>query len=490
MEGSSTHATLCSLPLKETTVTAAVCSSCFHPLKDCKNHDDFPLIHCDCTSALPQESVLVSHTTGYSTTMTARRVWRRSLAALPKQPSTLTSATRLVGGSGRAATSYALPQQKPCLRTITTTRCLLQNAKHVDNAAPRTASPSSALASSEQHQGVVSRSRRSMLYVPGSSEKMIKKSQTSPADTIIFDLEDSVAAHKKGSARETVFLALEAAARPGPELAVRINPPSADRGLAEDDLDMVLPSQQLEAIVVPKVEHEDDVRLIIEKARALRRSCQDGAKAPLSLVLSVESAASLLRMPRIIESVRETLGQDPSSGAMVASAGKAPPAEIVALLFASEDYCASTGILRTRDRKSLLFPRAHMATIAKAYNLSAIDMVCIDYKDQAYLVEEAQEAKQLGFDGKQAIHPAQVEAIQHTFNPTEQAVERAARILHLYEQASETENRGAYGLKEQGGGMTMIDRPMLLQANMVVEQARRAGMKVPQGSELDLPKEG
>lgn len=311
---------------------------------------------------------------------------------------------------------------------------------------------------------------------------MIKKSQTSPADTIIFDLEDSVASHKKAAARETVFLALEAAARPGPELAVRINPPSEQRELAEDDLDMVLPSNQLQAIVVPKVEHEDDIRLILEKARALR-STEDAA--PLALVLSVESANSLLRMPRIIETIRKQLGQDPQSGTLLASSTKSPIAEIAAILFASEDYCASTGILRTRDRKSLLFPRAHMATIAKAYNMAAIDMVCIDYKDQDYLIEEAQEAKQLGYDGKQAIHPAQVDSIQHTFNPTEEAVERAARILHLYEKASESDGKGAYGLKEQGGGMTMIDRPMLLQASAVVEKARKAGMRIPEGSELD-----
>lgn len=324
-----------------------------------------------------------------------------------------------------------------------------------------------------------------MLYVPGSSEKMIKKSQTSSADTIIFDLEDSVAAHKKGSARETVFLALEAAARPCPELAVRINPPSADRSLAEDDLDMVLPSHQLQAIVVPKVEHEDDIRLIIEKAKALRPSGAEKGP-PLALVLSVESAASLIRMPRIIESVRESLGQDAFSGSSSRSGQQQQPvAEIVALLFASEDYCASTGILRTRDRKSLLFPRAHMATIAKAYNLAAIDMVCIDYKDQAYLSEEALEAKQLGYDGKQAIHPIQVDTIQSTFNPSEEAVERAARILHLYQHASQTENRGAYGLKEKDGGMTMIDRPMLLQANAVVDKARKAGLRVPTASELD-----
>ncbi|KAF6767063.1 Aldehyde-lyase domain protein [Kalmanozyma brasiliensis GHG001] len=395
---------------------------------------------------------------------------------LPKRPFAATSLSRAILASTTAV---------PFTRALTYTRVFGENANQAEAATPLSSSQATPTAAkgpssppSPRHD-VVSRSRRSMLYVPGSSEKMIKKSQSSSADTIIFDLEDSVAAHKKGSARETVFLALEAAARPGPELAVRINPPSADRGLAEDDLDMVLPSHQLQAIVVPKVESEEDVALIVEKARALRPEGE-----PLALVLSVESAGSLLRMPRIVESIRKSLGQDPHSGDLLTTTAKAPVAEIVALLFASEDYCASTGILRTRDRKSLLFPRAHMATIAKAYNLSAIDMVCIDYKDQSYLTEEAEEAKQLGYDGKQAIHPVQVDPIQHTFNPTEEAVERAARILYLYEGASKSD-KGAYGLKEQDGGMTMIDRPMLLQASAVVGKARKAGMRVPEASELE-----
>lgn len=108
-----------------------------------------------------------------------------------------------------------------------------------------------------------------------------------------------MAHHRKGLARETVFHALEAAARPGPELAVRINPPSGDQTLSGDDLDMILPSRQLEvsvrphcpcvrplgdstyawlllcpaqAIVVPKVEHEDDIRFILAKAKALRNT--------------------------------------------------------------------------------------------------------------------------------------------------------------------------------------------------------------------------
>ncbi|PWZ01861.1 beta subunit of citrate lyase [Testicularia cyperi] len=333
-------------------------------------------------------------------------------------------------------------------------------------AGSKSTSSSSPSSLSGTQDSASSRARRSMLYVPGSSEKMIKKSQNSTADTIIFDLEDSVAAHKKASARETVLLALEAAARPGPELSVRINPPSGDKTLAGDDLDLLLTSRQLQTIVVPKVEHEDDIRFILDKVKAIR----DKDHGTISLVLSIESAASLLRMPTIIEAVRSQSQNQSDSAAK-------PLIEISALLFASEDYCASTGILRTSDRRSLLFPRAHMATIAKACNLSAIDMVCIEYKDLDYLHEETQEAKELGYDGKQAIHPAQVETIQSIFNPSEQQIRRAARIKHLYTLA-EKNDKGAYGLKD-GDRLIMIDAPMLLQAEAILGKAKAAGLEIP-----------
>lgn len=314
--------------------------------------------------------------------------------------------------------------------------------------------------------------RRSMLYVPGSSDKMIKKSQNSEADCIIFDLEDSVAQHRKGAARESVFHGLNAAPRPGPELAVRINPPSGDENLASDDLDVILPSTALDTIVVPKVESADDLLFIMEKIQYHRPSSENSHFKKLSLVLSIESANSLLQMQNIIEEFQFSIDENEMN----------EDVEIGALLFASEDYCASTGIIRSKTRKELHFPRAHMATIAKAYNLQAIDMVCIDYKDLEYLQEEAQEGRSFGFDGKQAIHPAQVETIQKYFTPGEKEVERAAKIKFAYQQSVE-EDKGAVGFVE-GESMIMIDAPMLKQADAVLAKARAAGLTIPDVSSI------
>jgi citrate lyase subunit beta-like protein len=113
--------------------------------------------------------------------------------------------------------------------------------------------------------------------------------------------------------------------------------------------------------VIPKVESVSDLLFIMDKMQ-LHRSATDFPL--LTLVASIESANSLLRMDRIIE----TFDAEAHKREMQ------DKVRIGALLFASEDYCASTGIIRSKSRKELLFPRAHMATIAKAYSLQAIDM--------------------------------------------------------------------------------------------------------------------
>lgn len=119
----------------------------------------------------------------------------------------------------------------------------------------------------------------------------------------------------------------------------------------------MLPSERLQALVLPKVESAEDIELI---ARSAVNFSTYTKNSPLALVLSIESAASLLRMPAILEHI---------SGRMATYQHKI---RIAALMFASEDYCASTGIRRSRNLQSLLFPRAHLVTVAKAYGLQAI----------------------------------------------------------------------------------------------------------------------
>ncbi|WFC93934.1 hypothetical protein MBRA1_000560 [Malassezia brasiliensis] len=240
------------------------------------------------------------------------------------------------------------------------------------------------------------------------------------------------------------------------ELSVRINAPSTQRTLAGSDLEVILQSERLDAVVIPKCESVDDVTFVAQHIAQAHTS----PPRPVSLILSVESASSLVRLPTILEEARARLADEFRGAAAVA-----------AVLFASEDYCASTGVRRTHSRKGLLYPRAKMVTIAKAMGIEAIDMVCVDYKDRAYLEDECAEGAELGFDGKQAIHPAQLETIRRAFSPTEHDIEEAKAILAAYENASRMQDKGAVGL-DYGGRSIMIDAPMLLQAQRTLARAQ------------------
>ncbi|WFD25492.1 hypothetical protein MNAN1_000452 [Malassezia nana] len=296
------------------------------------------------------------------------------------------------------------------------------------------------------------RVRRSLLYVPGSSEKMLSRHVA--ADTLVYDLEDSVAQHRKGAAQNMVLQALQAAPERGPELAVRINAPSTKPEFAEGDLDVVLQSHRVQTVVIPKVESVDDLDVV---ARAARSLTQYTPETPLSLVLSIESAKALLHLPQLLAQVQTRMSEWEHR------------VSLAALLFASEDYCASTRIKRTRDRQTLLFPRSQLVTIARAYGLQAIDMVCIDYKDMAYLEEECADGANLGFDGKQVIHPAQLDIVRRVFSPSEEEIRLAQAILDV-SQRGLTKNQGAVSLTHNGRDL-MIDAPMLLQAKQTLQRA-------------------
>jgi citrate lyase subunit beta-like protein len=128
--------------------------------------------------------------------------------------------------------------------------------------------------------------------------------------------------------------------------------------------------------------------------------------------------------------------------------------------------CADTGIVRTRSRLELLHARSQLALAARAFGLHAIDMVCVDYTDAAYLADECADGRRLGFQAKQAIHPAQVAPIHAAFAPAPAEIARAARIVRAMAHAHASA-AGAVGLDDGRGGREMIDAPMLKQVGRV-----------------------
>ena len=296
--------------------------------------------------------------------------------------------------------------------------------------------------------------RRSLLYVPGSSQRFLDKSRTLTADCIAYDLEDSVTPSRKAEARALVRKAIDQDIPPQiKERAVRIN--SVGSGLALDDLREVLKSPNLTTIVCPKVDSASDlsfVRDVIEHARPKEYA---DSKPKVSVIGLVESARSVMDLDAIC---------------------RAAPGLLSGLTFAAEDFALDLSLTRTPSLKEFLYARSAIATAARAFDLpSTLDLVATAYKseaDQERLVEECEDGKRMGFNGKQCIHPSQVGTVDKVFSPVEKEVEWAVRIVVAQKKAEE-QGRGAWSLDGK-----MIDKPVEGKAEAIVGKARLCGFDV------------
>ncbi|KAJ2724541.1 hypothetical protein GGI07_001888 [Coemansia sp. Benny D115] len=278
--------------------------------------------------------------------------------------------------------------------------------------------------------------RRAVLYVPCSEERKIQKSYQTVADCVMYDLEDGVALNRKEQARELLHKALNNYPSKTRELGVRIN--SRLSGLQSKDLETVMENPRVGVIMVPKVDTPEDLWRVSE---AIGRTGRH-----IGIIAGVETALGLLN-------IRDIAGCSKY---------------IDALLFAAEDYCADTGIIRTPGRQELYHARSLVATAAHAYKLQAIDMVTMDFRNPKVLAEESREGAVMGFTGKQVIHPDQVDVVQRAFAPQPDDLERAYRIVQGYTESYE-KGLGAFDLDGKA-----IDMPVIKWAYKVVKRAELA----------------
>ncbi|KAK5829035.1 Pyruvate/Phosphoenolpyruvate kinase-like domain-containing protein [Linnemannia elongata] len=294
------------------------------------------------------------------------------------------------------------------------------------------------------------RIRRSIFYVPGSDERKLKSSLSLGADCLVYDLEDGVAFNRKNIAREMVFDALEASEHRKAEKAVRIN--AVGSGLEFDDLNVVLRSSRLQAIVIPKVQSAKDVQFVSQMVDSVAPFI---TRKNVRIIASIESALGVMNL-------KEIATADP---------------RVDALVFAAEDYCADLGLTRTREGTEMLYGRQAIVTAAHAYGLQAIDLVCMDYKNDEILREECEFGRRMGFLGKQAVHPRQLEIIQRCFLPTDHEIARAADISEGYQEHSK---RGVGAFNYNG---KVIDLPVVKWAEKILSRARQGGVAIPNGEE-------
>lgn len=279
--------------------------------------------------------------------------------------------------------------------------------------------------------------RRSVLYLPASNEKALKKSTTLSCDAIIFDLEDAVGPEEKAPARERLRAFLAGADRPKCEIVIRINPLSSPWG-TEDFL--AARAIRPDAILVPKV---DGPRDILDVDAAL-----DETDAPPSL-----------RLWAMIETARGVL----NAGA-IAELGRDPAARLSCLVAGTNDLVKET---RVAERNNLLPWLMQLVLAARAGNLTALDGVSNDFRDLKAFGRECAEARAMGFDGKTLIHPAQIAPANSAFSPTAEEVAEAEAIVAEFAKP-ENRHRGVIALDGR-----MVERLHLEEALALLKRARQ-----------------
>jgi len=286
---------------------------------------------------------------------------------------------------------------------------------------------------------------------------MLSKSLTLTSDNVTYDLEDSVTPYHKAAARDQLRAHLTALGSSRPpsisEVAIRIN--AVSTALAFEDLTALASLPVVDAVVVPKVNSPADLTFV---ADILRRVAPErhvsGSSNPIKILALIESAKAVMDLSAICKSTSYLSG----------------------LIFAAEDFALDLSLERTPHLTEFLYARSAIVTAARAAELpSAIDLVCTSYKGDAglsRLEEECRGGKALGFNGKQCIHPTQVETAQSLFAPTDAEVQWAARIAVADAKAS-ARGRGAWTMDGK-----MIDAPVVGRAHSILSRASMCGIDV------------
>lgn len=286
------------------------------------------------------------------------------------------------------------------------------------------------------------RLRRALLYMPGDSRRKISRGVVSAADCVVMDWEDGVAASARPAARETTLACLRELDFGRSEALVRVNP--YDHPEYELDLN-ALESAPPHGLVLPKTECAGQLWALAERLSLVEQR-RGMARHSIALLAIVETALGLARLAEIAE-----------------YAGASP--RIPALIFGALDYIASVGGRTTASGHESHYARSVFVMQAKAHGLQAVDTVYPAYQDESGLLEDARRGAELGYTGKQIIHPAQIAPVHAAYSPTEEQVEWARRIVAAYE-AQAAAGVGAFALDGQ-----MVDMPIIKEARAVLASA-------------------
>jgi citrate lyase subunit beta/citryl-CoA lyase len=277
---------------------------------------------------------------------------------------------------------------------------------------------------------------KSLLFAPGNKGAILSKLPRSSPDASIIDLEDSVPTDEKENAREIARAIIpelnEKAEKMG--LFVRVN--ALETAHFVEDLSNAI-SDALTGIIVPKISSR-------EEANQVSKYLSDFGFENLPIMAGLETVSGLVNALEI---------------------AKHP--QIKWCYFGAEDYVTDLGGVRRTDNREVLLARSQISQATRLAGIHAIDMVVSDFKDEKRFIEEAAEARSLGFTGKLCIHPDQVNLANNAFRPTEEELEWAQEVVKEFEKAIE---RGEASIAI---GSEMVDEPIYKRAQTTIKMSRQ-----------------
>jgi len=268
-----------------------------------------------------------------------------------------------------------------------------------------------------------------MLFMPASNARALEKAKGLPADGLIFDLEDAVAPEAKAEARTQAAAAVASGDYGGRDLVVRIN--GLDTDWWRDDLKAVVPNHPF-AILIPKVESPDAIHRVEEE-------------------ITWHSAHPDMEIWAMIETPKGFL----NAGEIATASDR-----LTTWVVGTNDLGKDLRARHTRDRLPVITALGLALLHARANDLTILDGVYSNFRDEEGFAFECGQAKELGFDGKTLIHPAQVDVANTVFAPSEDELEHARRMLAAFEEA-----------KAEGKGVAVLDGRMIEELHLI--EARR-----------------
>lgn len=282
-----------------------------------------------------------------------------------------------------------------------------------------------------------------MMFVPGNNPAMMQDAFIYGPDSIMLDLEDSVAMAEKDAARLLVYNALRTVDYGDTEMVVRINPLSTPYG--KKDVEAVVKAG-VHVVRMPKTETAEEVH---EVEREIERvEAELGCVGRTKIMAAIESALGVVNAYAIATASPRMMG----------------------IALGAEDYCANLKTQRSPEGMELLLARQTIVVAARAAGIDALDTVYSNLNDMETFRKEVELIKTLGFDGKSIINPRQIQVVNEVFAPTAKAIEKARAIIAAIKEA---EARGS-GVVSLNG--KMVDRPVVIRAQRTIDLAIASGV--------------